>query len=294
MAGLSLGGVEQFFGDESLRRARLVRITPELPAQPIYLTTSSSEIEFENNTYQVANAVDLSAQGEELSGSAYDVQMQGAIDSDLLTNADLNNGVYRGARIDEYIVDPKYPYAGAIRSYTYFIKEIEWDGEVFQADCGGIQDSVRMKKGGTFSRQCVVPLFSTHCGLSREANQFPSTVPAPVTGVSSRRKFTSQGFPNGNNPADHFIFGTVKFMSGANEGRFATIISYQDDEFILAQHMPFEIKATDTFFAYPGCQKTTDHCANKFNTNNLRNFQGNPFVRGASAAVDAPASSDSN
>lgn len=292
MTGVVLGGVDQFFGDESIRRARLVKITPAPPALPIYLTTSANEIEFEGNTYIVANAVDLSAQSEEVSGSSYDVEMQGAIDSDLLTNADLNNGVYRGARVDEYIVDPKYPYAGALRTYTYFIKEVEWDGEVFRTDCGGIQDNVKRKKGETFSRQCVVQLFSSHCGLSRQANQFPSNVPAAVTGVTSRRRMTSIGFPSGNNPNDHFIFGTVQFTSGGNTGRFATIISYDDGEFILAQNMPFAIKEGDTFFAYPGCQKTTEHCANKFNVNNLRNFQGNPYVRGASASVDAPASSD--
>lgn len=293
MSRLGLGAAEQFFGEQALRRARLIKITPKGVATPVHITTSANAVVFEGETYQTALAIDLSAQSESSSDAAYDTEIQGVIDSDLLTNADLNNGVYRGAQVDEYIVDPKYPYAGALRSYRYYIQEIEWDGEVFRATCGGIQDSVAQNKGENFSRQCVVPLFSTFCGVSRSSFRIPTTGGQTVTSVdaTNRRVFTAQGF-NSQVPTtssnDYLIFGTVEFLTGKNAGRFGTIVQYlaNADTLSLAEGMPFDIQVGDTFAAFPGCQKTVSHCRDKFD--NLPRFQGNPYVRTASSAVDAP------
>tara|TARA_R100000951_G_scaffold114960_1_gene121519 strand:+ start:18150 stop:19013 length:864 start_codon:yes stop_codon:yes gene_type:complete len=287
MGKLGLEAVEEFFTDESIRRARLIRITPVL-ASPIYLTTNSSEIEFEGNSYIVANAVDLSAQSEELSGSAYSIEVSGAIDSDLLTNSDLNNGVYRGAEVVEYIVDPKYPYAGALRTYRYYIQDIKWDGEVFQTTCGGIQDSVKRKKGGIFSRQCVVQLYGEYCGVNKADHRFPSSGEATVDSIQDYRGFSSVGFPVGTNDASQLLFGVIEWVSGDNQGRTSTIIQYSAETFRIAERLPKSIQVGDTFTALKGCQKTIAAC-NGFN--NFANYQGAPYVRGSSASVDAPASS---
>lgn len=287
MGRLGLNAVEEFFTDESIRRARLIRITPVL-ASPIYLTTNSSEIEFEGNSYIVANAVDLSAQSEELSGNAYSIEVSGAIDSALLTNSDLNNGVYRGAEVVEYIVDPKYPYAGALRTYRYYIQDIQWDGEVFQTNCGGIQDSVKRKKGGTFARQCVVQLYGEYCGVNKAEHRFPSTGEATVDSIVDERGFVSVAFPVGTNNASLLLFGLIEWRTGDNQGRVSTIIQYTTDTFRFAEKLPKPIQIGDTFTALKGCQKTVAAC-NGFN--NFANFQGNPYIRGSSASVDAPASS---
>jgi uncharacterized phage protein (TIGR02218 family) len=288
MGKLGLAAVEEFFTDESIRRARLIRISPVL-ASPLYLTTHASGIVFEGNNYIVANALDLSAQSEELSGGDYSVELTGAIDSDLLTNSDLNNGVYRGAEIVEYIVDPKYPYAGALREYRYFIQAIQWDGEVFQTTCGGVQDSVKRKKGGTFSRQCVVALYDEYCGVNKDDHRFPSgTTEAQVTLVTDQRGFSSESFPVGTNDASLLLFGLIEWRGGDNAGRTSTIIQYSADNFRIAEQLPRPIQLGDTFTALKGCQKTIAAC-NGFD--NFANYQGNPYIRGSSASVDAPASS---
>lgn len=295
MAVFNLGANEEFFGAISLRRTRLIKIQP-VTGNPLYLTTSATSIEYEGDTYVPVLAVDMSAQSESIGGEEYDSQITGAIDnaisSPLLTNADLSRGVYRGARVTEYLVDPKYPYAGALKTYGYVIESVSWNGEFFDAQIGGLLPSVGRRNGQTYSRQCVVELGGPYCGVNLEDFRFPQgNSGAAVGSVLNLRSFTALGFQTGAITEDYFTFGTVQFLTGENRGRFATILNYEPngDVFLLAEPLPFDVATGDKFFAFAGCQKTQSACKDKFN--NYRNFQGNPYVRGTSTSIDAPASS---
>ncbi len=292
MATVDLGSRAEFYSGISLRRARLIKIEPEV-GLPIFLTTHSSAIEFEGNLYVVAKGADLSAQSEGTGGQEVDTELSGAIDSDLLTNADLTRGVYRGANVTEYLVDHKFPWVGALRTWKYIIQEISWNGEAFQASCGGIFGSLTNSKGQSWSRQCVAKFGGPYCGVNLEALRQPPGSPATVTLVDSTnpRKFSASQFnagPGGSDPR-YFEFGLIEYRSGDNLGRFSTIVRYNDqgDEFTLAEAPPFEVQVGDTFYATPGCQKTQAACQS---FNNYANFQGAPFVRGSSGAVDTPSS----
>jgi len=301
MANLDLGSRAEFFSSVSLRRARLINIQP-VTGLPIRLTTSPTSVIFEGNVFVPVLATDMSAQTEGTGGEAVDTQISGVIDSNLLTNADLNRGVYRGAQVTEYLVDPKFPFAGALRTFVYYIQDVEWNGEVFEAKCSGIVSSLTSKKGSTFSRQCVVDLGGKYCKVDLDDFRYgataapnpPNGTPANITALSpeSERIFFCSDFPGSPGAADpsYFQFGVVEFVSGSNRGRFATIIQYNPsgDKFILAEAPPFPMQSGDAFFVIPGCDKTQASCKDKFS--NFENFQGNPFVRGSSAQVDAPSS----
>lgn len=290
MATVDLGSRAELYSSISVRRARLIKIAP-LVGNPIYLTTHPSAIEFEGNTYVVAKGADLSAQSEGTGGQDVDTQLSGAIDSDLLTNADLTRGVYRGAEVTEYLVDHKFPWVGALRTWSYVIQDISWNGESFDANCGGILSSLTNAKGQSWSRQCVAKFGGPYCGVNLDDFRQPTGAPASVTSVdaNSPRRFYASQFqagPGGSDPR-YFEFGLIEYRSGDNLGRFSTIVAYDDqgDEFTVAEAPPFPVQVGDTFYAYPGCQKTIDAC-NSFN--NFANFQGAPFVRGSSGAVDTP------
>ncbi len=291
MGRLGLGATEEFFLADSIRRARLIRITPTAGALPVYLTTSPHSLVFEGNTYVATNAIDMRAQSERVGSKEYDTEVSGVIDSSLLTNSDLNNGVYRGAEVTEYIVDPKYPMAGALRSYRYFIDDVRWDGEMFRANVTGLQSNNPGDQGSTFTRTCTVDLFSDHCTLRREDFLFPSGNAATISEVVSDRQFKASNFVVGTSvSADYFNFGLITWVGGKNAGRFSTVFVYEgnDDSFAIAERPTFGLTLGDAFYLSPGCQKTTSHCRDKFD--NIRNFQGTPFVRSSSGSLDAPSS----
>ncbi len=292
MGRLGLGATEEFFLAESARRARLIRISPQAGVRPVYLNTTPNSIVFEGNNYLASNAIEMKAQSERVGSKEYDTEVSGVIDSVLLTNADLNNGVYRGAEVVEYIIDPKYPLAGALRTYRYFIDDVRWDGEKFQANVTGVQSRTPDDQGGTFSRTCTVELFSEHCTVLREDFLFPTGNAATITEVVGERQFKASNFVVGTGvSSDFFTFGLISWVGGDNLGRFSTVFAYDgiDDSFALAERPTYGLTVGDAFYVSPGCQKTTSHCRDKFD--NIRNFQGTPFVRSSSGALDAPSSS---
>lgn len=267
----------EFANKSSIRWARLFTITP-VKGQAIRLTTHASSLVFEGFTYTPAEAIDASAQSEATGGEDFDTSFTGALTSDLLTSADLNNGVYRGASVLEQIVDWRYPYAGALRSYQYFIEDVQWDGEQFDARCAGMNTYLQRAKGRVFSRQCVVDLADKECGvdLTQIAN---AQMDLTITGTTGDRHFSAT-LPTQSLPDDWWIWGKVEWLSGANVGRFATMVSYSNPgDFKIAERMPFDIAAGDEVRLQAGCDKTRGTCAGKFN--NFQRFQGQPYVRGA-------------
>jgi len=169
---------------------------------------------------------------------------------------------------------------------------VSWDGETFNADVAGVQANLTQDLGGTFSRNCTVQLFSDHCTLRREDFLFPNNSAATVDTVAGDRQFNAVDFSIGIGVTDdYFTFGLLSWVGGENDGRFSTVLFYDSsgDSFALAERPTFGITVGDRFYVSPGCQKTSLSCRDKFS--NIRNFQGNMFVRGSSGAIDAPSSS---
>jgi hypothetical protein len=105
------------------------------------------------------------------------------------------------------------------------------------------------------------------------------------TVVNPKNKFTiSTSLPN-----DWFSGGTVTFDTGANEGYSMEIKDHGSGGSItLSFNLPFDIAVNDKMTMIPGCNKTTDHCINKFRifgtrnfaTGNIANFRGEPDLPG--------------
>lgn len=276
MAELNPSNAE-FPNKSSIRWARLFTIVPKV-GPVLRLTTHPSALVFENDTYTPAEAVDSSAQSESTGGEDFDTSFSGALTSDLLTEDDLNNGVYRGATITEAVIDWRYPYAGALRTYHYRLEDVSWNGEQFEATCGGLNTYLKSRLGGVCSRQCVVDLGSPECGkvLSSMANaQFELNIDA----VPGDRQFNVV-MPIQTLPGDWWHWGKVEFLGGANQGATGTIIKEAGyGEFTLAERPPFAMKEGDPVRITTGCDKTRGTCAGKFD--NFARFQGQPYVRGA-------------
>lgn len=284
------GGPEAFTKNASLRWARLFKIEPVL-AVPVYLTSHATSLLFEGNTYDPAYAIEASAQTEATGGKDYDISFKGALTSDNLTQADLSGGVYRGATITEYVVDWRFPMAGAVRTYKYIIEDLEWDGESYDAKCSGLLQPLTTKKGNFFSRQCVVDLESPFCGVDLETIPNGVFENLEVSEIVSERVFK---IPPSQVPTnlgdDWFRWGKIQWTYGLNRFRLATIIKYDESEgeFTIAERPTYPILldnssvggvGPDKFTVRAGCNKTQSTCAGKFN--NFDSFQGNPYVRGS-------------
>lgn len=286
----------EFLAHSSLRLARIFEIRPTL-AIPLHLTSHGTALLFENRTYQPASAIEASAQSEATGGEDFDTSFSGALSSELITHADLVNGVYRGAKIIERIVDWRYPMAGAIRTYTYYVEDIKFTNEQFEARLGGIQGKLRRARGGFMSRQCGVDLGSFLCGASLNIIPLATIDNVPVVEVISRNQFRMDptAVPTGLGD-EWFQWGKVEWKLGLNRFRFGMVAKYEEATrtVTLAEGTTYPVSLDNGAFGpdllriSAGCDKTQSHCGGKFN--NFRNYQGQPFVRGSDQYFNTPRS----
>jgi hypothetical protein len=118
--------------------------------------------------------------------------------------------------------------------------------------------------------------------ITRKATALYSSV---VTITNPRNRFSiSTPLPDG-----WFSGGTVTFDTGANEGTAMEIKTHTaGGDIKLAFNLPYDLTVGAKLTIIPGCDKTTENCINKFritnskdfDTGNIRNFRGEPFLPG--------------
>jgi uncharacterized phage protein (TIGR02218 family) len=126
---------------------------------------------------------------------------------------------------------------------------------------------------------CIHTLFDAGCGLSKAAFQTAGTV---IAGSTVNKVLATLAQATG-----YFELGTMVFTSGVlNSSLPVTIKSYTlgSPSIILLNRPLLAVpSAGDTFFIYPGCDKTQAACKNKFS--NFANFLGFPFVPAPETAL---------
>lgn len=115
---------------------------------------------------------------------------------------------------------------------------------------------------------CSNALFDSMCGLTKAA--------LAVAGTVSNTS-TATWFPSAlTQAAGWFDLGTVTFTSGGNAGISRTVRAYAGGAFAFNLPWPNVPVLSDTFNAWPGCDKNLSTCQSKF-ANGAR-FRGEPFI----------------
>jgi uncharacterized phage protein (TIGR02218 family) len=106
-----------------------------------------------------------------------------------------------------------------------------------------------------------------------------------VINQSGNISFTASGITDA---AGRFDYGLVTWVSAVNNfGSMEVREQKGNGLFTLFEAMPLEIVPGDTFTVTVGCQKRLiEDCKNKFN--NIKNFDGEPFLPGAFGAGEYP------
>lgn len=115
---------------------------------------------------------------------------------------------------------------------------------------------------------CVWTLFDAGCTLLKGSFAIALTVQAGSTVNKLITTAAQSDF--------YFDNGQILVSSGSNAGLIKAVRTYTAQTFYFNSPLPFAPSAGDTFFAYPGCDKTQPTCANKFS--NAANFLGFRFV----------------
>jgi uncharacterized phage protein (TIGR02218 family) len=246
-------------------------------------------------TYTPVSGIESSARRREDELKAENKEVRGIVSSDAIKTADLRAGLFDGAKIDEFLVDPRTPWIGYIEHARFYIQKVKYDRGVWEADVAGLPAYLERPVGDIWSPLCRVDLFSTLCGLSSSAFQM---TPATVASIQTQRlaitfTYSVMGFPawDASGYADD---GTVVWLTGLNAGLRNIIKTHVDNgsggAYVLHYPTAYDVAVSDTATLLPGCNKRSGveknklgariagHCKDKFN--NLVNFQGEPYIPG--------------
>lgn len=208
-------------------------------------------------------------------------EVRGAITSGLINEEELQAGRYRGAKVTEFVVDWRFPWAGKFSTNVYYVEETTFDGERWVAKLLGQKIKLQPKVGDLYTRTCRYDLGDADCGL----NLGPLTVAGTISTVlTDRRRFTTTL----TNSDDYFVLGRMTFTSGANAGLRFDVKSYASasGQIELQVQTPFAVAPGDAFSVYPGCDRRDSTCKTKFG--NFLRFGGYPTIPGNDKAFETP------
>ncbi|KKK82870.1 hypothetical protein LCGC14_2799070, partial [marine sediment metagenome] len=204
------------------------------------------------------------------------LNIMGVITSTDIAHEDLYKGFYRGAKITEYLVDWRYPWAATIKTAQYWIESTTFNGETWEAEVVGVANKLRRPIGTVCSRNCRHILGDSICRVDMDELK---ASPVPVTAVVQNQMIFDCSNLSVVTP-DIFSHGKIEWLTGDNTGVISEISEFylSDTRLVLVNPTPFPIQVADQFSIWVGCDKRLTTCYSKFL--NVDNFGGFPTIPG--------------
>ncbi len=209
------------------------------------------------------------------------VDVEGALSSDDIVEADVLAGRYDDAEVETLLVNWRQPEQFAsVRRAT--VGRIARRDGAFAAELKGRMHALDQVNGRWVARRCDAALGDARCRFDLDAPGY--SAPGGVVAVVAARTISVSGLESFD--GGWFAHGTVQWAAGALAGRRSAIVGHVvragSVELSLQPEdgpMPEE---GDAFVVFAGCDKAFATCKAKF-ANEL-NFQGFPHLPGNDAA----------
>jgi uncharacterized phage protein (TIGR02218 family) len=209
------------------------------------------------------------------------VDVEGALSSDRISDADISAGLYDGAKVETLLVNWRSPEQFAlIRSAT--IGKITRRDDAFVAELESRTRALDQPNGRYVTRLCDAELGDGRCTVLLDQSAFSGA--GAVTAVGPPDTVTVAGldaFASG-----WFSNGILTWSAGTRAGRADRIADHRVERgaVVLRIMSPLgpAITPADTFTIVAGCDKSFATCKAKFD--NGLNFRGFPHLPGNDAA----------
>lgn len=208
---------------------------------------------------------------------------RGALSLAFLNAADVDAGLWDGARVDVWRVDWRAP-EHRVCVWSGRLSEITRQGEAFSAELVSLKADLERTIGRVYARTCDAEIGDARCGvdLGNPALRDEGVVSA----VTGGRGFLSSGLEEFSSGL--FSAGMLTWSSGANAGRVMRVSRHAGAEIELVRAPRFAISMGDAFTVSAGCDKTFAMCRVRFG--NAERFRGFPHMPGPEAVFAGPSS----
>ncbi len=235
-------------------------------------TDHDADIEHASRLYHASSGFTPTALASNSALSVNNIDIEGMLDSALITSEDISAGVYDYAEIEIFMVDYTQPDEGSIHLKTGWIGEITVNNGRFVAELRGLTQNLNTHIGALYSPTCRAQFGDAQCGVTMTTR----TATGHITSVTSRRVFRDTARTE---TTETYRYGIITFTSGANANISREIRLYQAAGiFTLLLPLPYDLTVGDAYSVIQGCDRTFSTCCNRFN--NAVNFRGEPHVPG--------------
>jgi len=239
-------------------------------------TDCDRDIVYASLTYKAATGFSPSAIDNAEGLRVDNLEVEGMLADDSITEADILAGKYDFAAIEIFQINYNDISQGIIKLRKGWLGEVSMSRQQFVAEVRGLTQLLTQNIGEYFSASCRAALGDARCTVNIASH----TITGSVTGSASRLSFIDSAR---SETSGIFTSGKITFSSGANNGvsmevkeyRFATGIG---GALALVLPLPYSLANGDSYSLQKGCDKTTTTCFNRFN--NIANYRGEPHVPG--------------
>lgn len=206
------------------------------------------------------------------------MDLQGALTSDAISEADLGAGRWDGAALFLHLTEWTEPGALWLELMRGKLGTVEQRGESFTVELRGPHAVLGRPVAPETSPGCRARLGDAACRIDLA----PRRKMVRIAGMSDETASVSGG---GLGSGD-YMFGTLRWLEGGNCGLAHMIVANDAGSVTLADLPPFDVAAGTRAVIVEGCDKRIETCAARFA--NAVNFQGEPYLPGSDLLTRYP------
>lgn len=248
-------------------------------------TDFDRDLAFDGVTYRAASGFTASAIEGQLGLAVSNLDVQGALSADALTEDDLHAGRYDDAAVTVYLVNWSDVVQRAVLRAGH-LGQVSRGKLAFSAELRGLAARLDQAAGRVFQRSCAWDLGDARCGVNLNAAGRNGT--GAIMQVFDAFAFTASGL--GGLAAGALARGRLVWTSGANTGLAVEIrahtLSAGAARLVLSLPMGALMAVGDGFSATVGCDRSLASCRDSFG--NTVNFGGFPHMPGTDFAISYP------
>jgi len=203
------------------------------------------------------------------------LEAEGVLDSEAISEADLLAGVYDYAQVFIEVINWASPSDGSIIMHQGRLGQVSVTRGRFRAELRGIAQAFSQNIVEVTSPGCRARLGDARCGVDVLA----LTVTGTITNVSGRRILGDTSRAEATN---YWRGGLLTMTSGNCDGLAMEVKSFAVETGVgvlrLMLPFPFDVEVGDTYSLEPGCDYSIETCNDTFD--NVDNFRGEPHLPG--------------
>lgn len=234
-------------------------------------------------TYEAATGYTRTAIVGNSDLSVPNMDVDGILDSDGISEVDLRAGRYDYAEVLVFMVNYEAPSDGTIILRRGRLGETTIRDGMFVTEIRGLAQAYSKTFVEVYTQDCAASLGDSRC----QVNMTPLTDTGTVTAVTTARRAFSATFSTAR--ADNFyVGGLLTWTSGDNfEASVAMEVkSFASGAITLFLPTGYAIAVGDTFTVTAGCDRSFATCKATFN--NVANFRGFPHIPGNDKILKTP------